>query len=66
MTVCQDSVPTCVAGGDIPEQQRGKHKYSWGWIPAEGQLATAAGFAHILPKNKSWQSQEPQGCLWAL
>lgn len=62
MTGYQDTDPICVSGGEIPEQlgQRTReenmdilgltqHK---GGYPAEGQLATAAGFAHILPKNK--------------
>lgn len=63
MTVYQDTDPICVSGGDIPEQLGPEERREGntdipgltqhgGGHPAGGQLATAAGFAHILPKNK--------------
>lgn len=76
-TVYQDTDPICVSEGDIPEQLGPEERREGntdipgltqhgGGHPAGGQLATAAGFAHILPKNKHLRTRGPQGCLWAL
>lgn len=76
-TVYQDTDPICVSGENIPEQLGPEERREGntdipgltqhgGGCPAEGQLATAAGFAHILPKNKHLQPRGPQGCLWVL
>lgn len=76
-TVYQDTDPICVSGENIPEQPGPEERREGntdipgltqhgGGCPAEGQLATAAGFAHILPKNKHLQPRGPQGCLWVL
>lgn len=58
--------PVCLRGTSQSSWgQGGNHGHSWAH-PAEGHPATAAGFAHILPKNKSGQTQEPQECLGGL
>lgn len=69
--------PYVCLGGDIPEQLGPEERREGntdipgltqhgGGYPAGGQLATAAGFAHILPENKHLRTRGPQGCLWAL